>query len=347
MWTSVQWSSVTWSATVGALAALFLSPLPAAGKPVSAAFYVARCNLDAEITAAERDRATDVALDFVHALANGMTDQAYAALSEEFQSKHSNETMAKFVVDFKSRNFSPDIVVSHLYRIKVLGRPAAKALMPCGGRVKDLDKINLSIKDKPEQFYVDMIAHEVNTDWSIIIRLDPEDKILKIVSFNWSLEAIAGRSALDFQKMAEVQHSRGHDFNAALLYKVAELTTQRGPDASPVWKGALDKEVQAFQWPASVRGDTPNLWPVGDTQVPVLSLAVLGVDGNLQFGVRRKVEDWPDVSARNKENGELLTNITKTYPEIKDVFSSIIIQYYTDDGLDKFNYIADLSEIPK
>ncbi len=316
-----------------AVVASLLAPLPAmAAGPVSASLYASTCKVDGEIDTAERAKAEAIALGSAQNLVDGDAAAVFESMSNEARSEAGPQAIAKMAQAVKASGPYQDLRVAHLYLIEVKGGRDPLPPMICGKTLLDPDAVALSMKALPQQFHVEITAHTKNNEWSFFAWLVPEQGRLKVLSLHLDMSAMAGRTSRDLHRLALEQNARGHAFSAAMLYRAAEITANRGPAATPVWKRDLDKDIAAFTPPKELTGAPPYVLRSGGQAFSFAGAGVIGVGGNLNLIFERRPDSWPSDAAVDADSRRFVTAITNVHPEFSESFRAIVVRAFKPDG---------------
>nr|QQZ49139.1 hypothetical protein JKL49_18610 [Phenylobacterium glaciei] len=144
--------------------------------------------------------------------------------------------------------------------------------------------------------------------------------------------AISGRTSAALRALAIEQAARGHHVNAVLLYRAAESIAGRGPNAIPVWKQDLDKEVRGLQMPPELSGGLEGTWRFANQTFSASDVGVLGVGGDLNLVIVRRTDRWTDDRTVDADNRSFVTTILKDHPALADSFASILVRAMKPDG---------------
>ena len=117
-----------------------------------------------------------------------------------------------------------------------------------------------------------------------------------------------------------------------MLYQAAEATAGRGPDATPIWKGDLDKDVAAFSPPKELTGAPPHVWRAAGRVFSFTGAGIIGVGGNLNLIFERHPDSWPSDTAADAESRQFVTAITSVHPEFSESFRAIVVRAFKPDG---------------
>ena len=315
------------------LAASLAAPVKATAVPLaSASIFRALCKVDAEISTADRSQPEAVALKLVQDLAGGRPTAVFEALSDEARLSTPEDRLAALAKMAGSAAPFSEIRVAHTYMINVSGGRNPLRPMACGKTLRDPDGVILSIRALPLQFHVEVTAHTKNNDWSGFVWLAPQPEGLKVLAFNLAPSALSGRSALDLRELARRQTSRGHAFNAGLLYMAAEAMAGRGPNAAPAWKPDLDHEAATFAWPKEMTGPPPRLWSLDGQTYSIQNAYAIGLGGELDLMIERRPAEWPSDAAVDADSRRLILALVKAHPEMAESFPGIVVRAFNPDG---------------
>lgn len=234
--------------------------------------------------------------------------------------------------------------VAHTYQIDLKGGRDPLPKMNCGRSLKDPDAVELSMAAIPQQFHVEVAAHTINNDWSIFVWLIPDGGALRALSVHFDAAAISGRTSPDLRKLALEQVARGHSVNAALLYRAAEGVAGRGPNAVPIWKHDLDREVSGLQMPLELSGGFAGTWRLANRIFSANDIGVLGVGGDLNLMIVRHTDRWPDDASVDTDNRSFVTTILKDHAELADTFRAIIVRAMKPDGSGGFGTVYEFGK---
>ena len=313
-----------------ALALLGLAPAVMA-QALSMSAYKTYCTVDKDNPAADRTNPERVALALVRNMTDGFFDGVYRAMSQEARAAYSLEDIAKFGQTIKTMGPYQDIRAAHTYFIELEGSGPSPLPVICGTSLLDPDRVTLSVKAVPKQFYVEVTARSRNNDWSSFIWLEPEAGTLKVRSISFNQSAISGRTSRDLHALAVAQGAHGNALAAALLYRAAVGTAERGPNASPIWKQDLDKELAAYRWPSELAGPPPHRWKLDGRIFDVENADIIGIEGAMTLIFDRQLDTWPGDEGADADNRKFITPLVQAHPEFGESFKAIIAKAHKPD----------------
>jgi hypothetical protein len=288
------------------------------------------CIADSRINERHRKSLNEYAVTFAEELTNGNSDKIYHSFLSQAQSTISEDGNSKFVSFIHTMAPYSNIHVTHSYELDLSRISNPPHVILCGNAAEDGVFVKMLPMEK--QIHIEVAVHTINGDWSIFVSLVPRDNSFQVLAYSFSPSAISGRTARDLSRLAREQISRGHAINAALLYRAAESISSRGQNIMPNWKTDLDKEVSAFRAPNELNGDPPYRWHLGDRDVALQNVGVIGIGGNLNLMFSRNMDNWVNDQAVDSDNKHFITEIMKYHPELSDSFKSIIVQAHKVGG---------------
>jgi hypothetical protein len=316
----------------------------AAAQLAATAPFQATCRIDDAIPSAERDAADDTALALTRDLANELPNDVYAAMLPTARAAISLDNLGMITRLINVTGPYEDIKVAHTYLVEGQGAGRKSQPVLCGKSLNDPDRVSVATQPVPKQFYVEVTAHSLNNDWSMVAYLVPGLDGLQVASFNFNASAISGRAARDLSRLARAQAAQGHALNAALLYRAAEEMAGRGPNLTPVWKTDIDNAVAAFQPPPELAGKPPFRWRFGDDVFTVDKAGLIGAAGGLDVIIDYSRARWPSDAAADAENRRLITALVKAHPELADSFADIVARARKPDGTGLFSTVYEFGK---
>jgi hypothetical protein len=282
---------------------------------------VAVCRNDDEIDAKQRDGAIAAAHAFFDRLLKGDA-AAYDALATETQAKISR---AAFNADAKkiiANGPYADIKVERTYEPVV---PEKAARTTCGASDSG-SAVEVAALPDVTQIHVVHSAQTRNTGWALTAWLLESKGAWHVRGFNVAPATIVGHDAAAFLRMADEQKSKGHAFNAHMLYMAAQSTVDRGPDLQLSIKKALDTAIAAHEPPAELKGTAPFTWRYDGASFAVEQVNLMGIDNRLGLVFLHRDPSWDgeDTGKAERRNKRLIDAFVKAHPGYADTFGFLV-----------------------
>jgi len=280
----------------------------------------APCLADNAIDPAVRTAANDAARAFYDKL---LKDDATARndLTDDAKKLVAPEVFNAMMRTIASNGPYNDLTVEHTYQPSITGAPGRIA---CPG---DSDATTVSLSTMPDtvQTHTLFTAKTRNNDWSLTAWMVQKDKTWRVHSFYVSMQSIVGHTAPSIFAMAEEQASKGHAFNAYLLYAVARNLADRGPNIDLGLKQTIEAALKKQTPPPELKGAPPFSWDIEGATFPIEFVALVGTDKKLGLTFLHRDPSWDgkDTGKAERRNKRLIDGFVKTHPEYSEVFSYI------------------------
>jgi hypothetical protein len=310
-----------------------------------------RCLTDDEIPSVERAPYELEAIRFVNAIVNSDTGTAYADLTSEVkhtlspdQFKANVQPLGPILVGLKSTH------AVHLFYLTSIAA-GADHMTPCtavahGSISSPEGRVVVAAKSLPVQAHVIVEGETNNNIWTFALWLLPEDGSRRVQSFWATASAMVGKSGADIWALAREQRSRGHVFNAAVLYAAANDLAYRGPKFQLGIAPEIQKEAKELQLPPDLQGSPPFSWQFGATAYRVLRVGPIGVGGKLALMIRQELPALADNDEADGQNRALIHAFAEAYPEYSDVFDAIVVEAVDAHGLRGFRTVEETQRAP-
>ena len=288
------------------------------------------CLTDDEISAAERAPYEQTAQRFARHVVTGDIDGAYAEFTDELK-----RVLARDRLDAMMRPMAPALRtltalrVTHSYTLKGFGAGADQLLMCTavarGSTATPEGKVLVAATPAALQAHVIVEGDIAGGAWTMVLWVLPEHDAWRVRSFYIVPISAGGRSASDLWTQAREERSRGHAFNAAILFAAASELAFRGPNFQlGIWQ-EMQNEAKTLQLPAELQGQPPFTWRFGGDTFRVDAIGHVRADGKAILLIRRSVGSLADAKRIEDENVGLIHGIAARFPEHKDVFDTIVV----------------------
>lgn len=309
---------------LGAIAILFSGLINFGGAPVEptqqTAEAVPPCLADDAIDAPTRTAANNAARAFYDKLLK--TDAtARDALSDDAKNLAPREAFDAMMRTIASNGPYSQLAVEHTYKPTIEGAPGVAG---CVGNT-----VVVSALPGTNQIHTIFAAKTRNNDWALSAWMIEKDKTWRVNAFYVSMTSITGHTAADILRMGDQQATKGHTFNAYLLYAVARALADRGPNITQLnlmtdIKAALLKQEP----PPELKGKMPFSWRLDGATFPVESVTLVGADNKLGLSLLHRDPSWDgkDTGKGERRNKRLIDGFVKAHPEYSEVFSYISVR---------------------
>ena len=280
------------------------------------------CAEDTHIDAARKKAINSVAIKFIETLLGTTPSAAFGSLSKEGQVNVTGQQLsnqaAAIVQQFEPKN----LTIQHTYLIELKGDSPGRVVC-----ATDLSKPDgwesLGAISVPEQAHVLMSADTRNNKLTFAVWLVPEQSGWKVQSFWMNVSSLAEKDSMQLWELARTQQTRGHYFNAALLYAAAAQTANRGPNFQMGIAQSIS-EMSKLTVPPEIQGQAPFLWKSGETTYKVLNVGPIAVGGKIYVILAHEVSPWQSDEQVDRWNKKLLEYVKRRFPEYSDVFAGLV-----------------------
>ena len=309
--------------------------------------FASTCATDSEISANDREAADQTALQFVENALGPNPTAAYSAFTAEAKENLNSDKFAAMLQQGIQR-IGPfkDLHVAHTYLAKVTGGSQEQRVV-CGDLSRPQGWVAVSVKPGPAQAHVLVEGQTPNNTWAFVIWLLPEQGKWHVQYFQVATATTAGRSAEDFQRMAQVEQRAHHNFNAYVLSAAALQLAARGPYFQLSIQPETQKRIGELQVPRDLQGQQPFSWEFGKSSFKVLNVGPIGVGRKIYLEIDHEIEPWADNKDADKKNRDLIGAFAKAYPEYKDVFAGLVVRAHERGGSRGFGTVDENEEPSK
>jgi hypothetical protein len=334
----IAWGRLMTLLTIRLLKAAVFCGMLALAPPVQSAPV---CRTDLEITATDRARASELALRAANGLLQGHGEPLYRAMTEAARTATTASGADGLATMIGALAPYSGVHVERIYAVDLTGVENPPNEITCTDK-DDRDRdTTLVLQPRTSQFVVLIDARAINNDTVLSFYLVPEGDGLKVVATYWNATTIGGRSSRDLRTLAVAQASRGHLLNAALLYRIAQSTADRGPNITLAWKPILDREIASLPRPSEY--DDAG-WTIEGLKLQPSAVNVVGIGKELDLIIDRPTTVWPDDKTVDQESRIFITALVKDHPEFSEVFAGVIVRANKPDGTGSFGTVYDFAK---
>ncbi len=215
--------------------------------------FVSTCQEDSKIPSEKRTDFELVAMNLVHKLLGANPETVFDMMSEEGRKTGTREQLKALATEtfqkMQLRNLSP----LHSYYIELKGQSPGRIV--CGNDFSKPDGWeSLEAANVPEQAHVLISANTINNLMVVSVWLVPEHGAWKVQSFWLNAASMADLDSAKLRELAQVQQTKGHNFNAIILYTTAAQLARRGPSVQLGITQAIANDLAKIPVPSEIRG---------------------------------------------------------------------------------------------
>jgi hypothetical protein len=189
-----------------------------------------------------------------------------------------------------------------------------------------MDSYKMAVIPAPEQAYTLITTDGAREGLVFTLWLVRNEAGWAVNSFAFNVATLAGRDAPHLWQLARVQHQRGHEFNATLLYFAASQIANRGPSFELGYASQIAAEQAKIARPKEITGPIPFLFDPEGQSFTVQNIGASEAGGRLFLAVTQEVGPGHSAKQLDQRNRELISFIKKHFPEYTDVFDGILVQ---------------------
>lgn len=294
--------------------------------------FVSSCKVDAEISAADRDAVDRAALQFVNQAMGPDTMKAYSSMTAEAKKAVSAADFEAIYQQFiKPNGPYTDVHVSHTYLARVVGGTEAQSVV-CGGLSRPQDWVAVTVQPGPAQAHVIVEASTFNNTFAFVLWLSLEQENWHIVYSQIVIERSVGKSAEDFQALADAELQKQHIFNAYILEAAALQLADRGPNLQLGILPEIQKAFGELHPPRELQGQAPFNWEFGKSSFKVMNVSALGIAGKIYLQIDQEIEPWTEDKVADQKNRELIAAFASAFPQYKSAFSGLAVRAHERGG---------------
>lgn len=309
--------------------------------------FAGACATDDEASAKERAAVDQTAFQFVQNAVGPDPLTAYVSFTDE--AKHdipSEKFVAVFQTAIKPMGPFQNLRVTHTYIAKVTGGTQEQRVV-CGSLSRPEGWVAVNARPGPAEAHVAIEGQTVNNSVVFTVWLIPEHGNWHVQYLHYAVSEMVGKSALDFQKMAEKESEQKHDFNAFILYATALQLVDRGPYFQLGIRPEIEQGIRVLKKPEIIQAQPPFLWRFEKSTFKVLNVGSIGVGGKVYLQIDHEIEPWAEDPAADRQNRELLTMFAKSYPEYEEVFAGLVIRAHERGGRRMFGTVVENQKASK
>jgi hypothetical protein len=285
--------------------------------------FVSSCAEDAHLDTIARNAIDSAAMNFVQTMLGPNPAAAFDLFSKDGQ-VGTNRQQLEGVAATILRPYDPkNVTVEHTYVITLKGNSPGRVV--CSS---DLSQPNgwesLAVKSVSQQAHVSLSADTRNNKLAFVAWLVSEQNAWRVQSFWVNVSALADKGSIQLWELARAQQTRGHTFNAALLYAAARQTANRGPNFQLGIAQSIADDMSKLTVPTEIQGQPPFVWGSGENTYKVTNVGPIAVGGKIYVTIAHEVPPSRSDKQMDAVNRELIGHFKHRFPEYSDVFAGIV-----------------------
>ena len=303
--------------------------------------FLATCKTDGEISGNDLAAVDKVAVDFVQNALGPNPEVAYSMFTADAKG---NVTSEQFVAAFKQgiqRNGPfKDLRAVHTYFPQVIGGTQEQRVV-CGNLSSPEGWVAVNTKPGHTQAHVIVEAQTLNNTWAFVTWLLQEQGNWHIQYAQTTVVAMVGKNAETLQLMAESEMHENHNFNSSILYAAASQLAARGPFLQLGIQPEIQKSLETLKRPPILQGQPPFNWQLGNLSFRVLNVGPVGVGQSIYLKIDHEIEPWANDKDADKQNHELISAFSSSYPEYKRAFAGLVVTAHERGGIRGYGTVSE------
>jgi hypothetical protein len=280
------------------------------------------CKGDEQIAANKRAAFDSVAMQFFSTLISSDPASAYDQLAMDGQKNVSREQITGISNSMLQPMKVEHLRVDHTYDATFAGSGEGRVVC---GTLSDNKWVSVAARSG-EQAHVLLSADFVNGRFAFQAWLVPDGSKWKIEGFWLGASTLADYDAEKLWALARSEASKKHRFNATVLYATALQLTNRGQYLQLGLSNSISQDAASFSPTPEIAGQPPYEWKDGSSVYRILSVGPTAISGKLYIVINHEVGPWTNNKEVDDWNKNLRAYFKRTFPEYRDVFSSVIIR---------------------
>jgi hypothetical protein len=302
--------------------------------------FVSDCKTDAEISEPTRNSVNRAALEFVQRALGPDSALAYSSMTDDARKEVSGETFANSIQQLVKLGPFSDLHVTHTYVANIVGGNEPRPVV-CGTLSRAQDWVAVTIRPGPAQAHVVVEASTVNNSWAFVLWLWFERENWHVEYLQFTMDKVVGKSADDFQALAENERRVQHSFNAYIPYAAALQLSYWGPHFQLGVRPEIQNAANELKAPRELWGRPPFVWELGKSKFTVLRVSPLGVGGKIYLELDHEIDAWTDNEEAEMKNYELIAGFGQAYPEYKSAFAGLVARAHERGGTRVFGTVDE------
>lgn len=311
----------------------------AAPLSLPAAAIAQSCRIDDQIPDAERAAIEAEGLSFVNAVLAGKADQAYGDFTADTKAHLPADGFAQMMAGAR-RSFRgvQGLHMGHDYLVAGADKGDADkgdadkggadkgtaARFTCGDPRQPERSVSVAVKPVALQAHLLIEGDTTGDGFTFVVWL-VHGRGWQVQNIYLGMSSMIGKSAADLWHMAQAQAKRGHNFNAALLYAVANNLAERGSDFELGFRPQMQGEIARLKPPPALQGTNSLTWHLGGKAYKILAVGPVGARQKLYLMVNWQAAAWKDDQEAEARNRRLMTDFARVFPEYAEVFAGVFL----------------------
>ena len=259
---------------------------------------------------------------FFNALISAGSAAAYDQLAADAQKTLSREQLTRMSSTMLQPMRVEHLHVDHTYDATFTGSTEGRVVC---GTLSDNKWVSVAARSG-EQAHVLLSADFINGRLAFQAWLVPDGGKWKVEGFWFGASTLADYDAEKVWELARSEASKKHRFNATVLYATALQLTNRGQYLQLGLSNAISQDAASFSPTPEIAGQPPYEWKDGSSVYRVLTVGPVAIAGKIHIVINHEIGPWANDKEVEDRNKNLRAYFKRTFPEYRDVFSSVIIR---------------------
>jgi|688.fasta_scaffold143116_3 hypothetical protein len=310
----------------------------------SVAPFAATCSKDDEIEKFDRGAIEKTALEFMDQMLGSSPGKAFDKMSALGKASTSHDQFLNLANQIQSLGPFSDEKVARTYFVKVLTpRTDGGARALCGTFNDPHEWDAVAVRGRENQGHVVITAKSGAYEYTFVVWLSQTSRGWLVNAFHANMSRLAGRSAENVWRQAQVFRAHGDALDAGLMYITADTLLQRGPNFQPGLRNDFDKDRLSFSEPKEMKGAGPYHWVLDDHAYTVthLSVTITRGDGKLALVIDHDLGFWKSDDDADRQSRALLTSYMRAHPDWSKAFDALIAKASKPDHSSSYGTVYD------
>jgi len=270
------------------------------------------CHEQSDILPADRSAIETAALSFVGHLRRGETNDALQSMTTQGRENSRPEQWQQLRETLAVVPQETPFAVEHTYYVSTWGLPSDGITTPCNTAA-------VSVARAGKTAHVVLTAAIGGGEQSVIVWLERERGAWRVRGLVTGISAIGSHDGQALWDMARDQRSRGHLFNARILYAAAHDTLMRGTFLQTRRFQEFNADYATLPLPPEFVGASPFTWTLGQETFVVTFVTYSGYDDGVMIDVQQRQPSWEGPDAAEEHNRRLIAALNAAHPEWTEI----------------------------
>jgi len=305
-----------------------------------AQLFVTACHDDEQIAANKKAAFDSAAMQFFNTLISSDPAGAYDQLAVDAQKNLTREHIVGISKSVLQPMKVEHLRVDHTYDATFVGSKDGRVVC---GTLSDNKWVSV-VARSGEQAHVLLSADFINGRFAFQAWVVPDGGKWKIEGFWLGASSLADYDAEKLWALARSEAAKTHRFNGTVLHAVALQLSNRGPYLQLGLSNAISQDAASFSPPPEIAGQPPYEWKDGLSVYRILNVGPIAVAGKVYIMIDHEASPWTSNKEVDDWNKNLRAYFKRTFPEYRDVFSSVIIRAHEHGTTRSFGTVEQGTE---